>query len=372
MYGDIIELAENALFVEGLEPTTILKEPDIASTVLYKSGNTLYIMDTGATLFFRNRIREAAERLRPFDNLTLLNSHGHPDHTPNNAVINEIAAKNKEHYISEVGIPFMDYSKRTRSDFNIVGKYYHIEDGPGFPISILTRPFKLLRLISPGLVEYRLTNFITKRVMSKFVPLEPSKETAVPFEKRKSVSLPIRGLKLKGWNFNNDVFVIESRGHTPDSVSFYLPKVKLLFLSDETTDYFNLWADTSSKRILEILNNALAMYQNGDVDIVIGGHQQAVFKGSMIPDLITRLIENHNIFRRELTGIIEKHPEGITIKRIYNELRKRRSIPAIDSYFRFEFPKMPPMLKTNITYALLEDGCVAEGPEGRKRFKSTI
>ncbi len=102
MFGDIHAIAQDTLFVEGLEPRSILREPDVASAVLHKAGGTLYLMDTGATRFFRERIKAAAERLRPFDRLVLLNSHGHPDHTPNNSVLREIPAAAKRHYI---GVP---------------------------------------------------------------------------------------------------------------------------------------------------------------------------------------------------------------------------------------------------------------------------
>lgn len=369
MYGDIIKIAENALFVEGLEPEIILREPDIASCVLYKSNNTLYIMDTGATPFFRKRVLEAALKLSPFDHVILLNSHGHPDHTPNNSIINEISAAKKEHYISKPGIRMLDYYDYFEDNFKSVAKYYNLEDGPRFPVSIFTRPLRLLRLISPKLINHNITLFLVKKVLSKFTPLEPSKETAVPFENKEPSELTVNGVKLTGWNLNDDVFVIESRGHSPDSVSFYLPKVKVLFLSDETTDYFNCWPDSDSRRVASILKSSINMYDNGDVEALIGGHQQDVFRGGHIAELLYSLINNHLTFKKELDSIIEKHPEGISINKIYNELGKKRAIPAVDRYFRYEFPKMPGMLKTCITCMLLEDGYITEGRPKKLLFK---
>jgi hypothetical protein len=37
MYGDIIEIAQNTLLVEGKIPSSIMKEPDIANSVVYKA-----------------------------------------------------------------------------------------------------------------------------------------------------------------------------------------------------------------------------------------------------------------------------------------------------------------------------------------------
>ncbi|CAG0926636.1 hypothetical protein TFLX_00138 [Thermoflexales bacterium] len=369
MFGQLHEIANHTLFVEGLEPSLILKEPDVASAVLHKSGDTLYVMDTGATPVFRARMIEAAERLRPFDRLVLLNSHAHPDHTPNNSVLHEIPALTKEHYISAVGIPFLDYAARTKADFAGIGEYYHLEDGPGLPFGLITRLFKPFRWIYPDLIDRHFVNFMVSRVMSKFRPLEPSLETATPFEHTPAGPLPIQGLALTGWNLRDDVYVIESRGHTQDSVSFYLPKVKVLFLSDETVTWFNCWADSSAARVIRILEATLAMYHAGMVDVLIGGHQQDQFRGAAIPALIHRLIDNHQTLVNTLELILAEHPTGLTVPQIYRKLSKFRSQPAIDGFFREEFPKMPGMLKTAITYALLEAGFTAEGAPGKKRFR---
>ncbi len=370
MFGQIHEIASHTLFIEGLEPSLILKEPDVASAVLHKSGDTLYIMDTGATPLFRARVIEAAEQLRPFDRLVLLNSHAHPDHTPNNSVIHEIPAKTKEHYISAVGIPFLDYVARTKADFAGIREYYHLEDGPGLPFGLITRLFKPFRWIYPDLIDRHFVNFMVSRVMSKFRPLEPSTETATPFECTPSRPLPLPGLALTGWNLHDDIYVIESRGHTPDSVSFYMPKVKVLFLSDETVTWFNCWADSKAAHVIRILEAALAMYNAGMVEVLIGGHQQEEFRGDAIPALIRRLIGNHQAFMNALEIILRESPNGLTVPQIYHRLSKFRSQPAIDGFFREEFPKMPGMLKTAITYALLEAGFMAEGTTGKKRFRA--
>ncbi len=369
MYGEIHPIAADTLFIEGLDPALILREPDIASAVLHKSGDSLYVMDTGATLFFRQRIREAAERLRPFSRLVLLNSHGHPDHTPNNAVIREISAARKEHYISRAGFENLDYAARTRRDFDGLAEYYRLEDGPGFPFSLLLKPLKLLRWIRPSLIERNFTDAMTRSVMRKFLPLEPSVETAAPFESLKTETVRLGGAEFAGWKFaDGGLVAFASAGHTPDSVSFFLPKAGVLFLSDETTDYFNCWGDSSAGRISIVLNAALRMYGDGEVDVLIGGHQQEVFRGEAIPRLITRLLRQHEVLLRELSAIVAGHPRGLRVRTIYRLLGKRRSLPEIDRFFRLEFPKMPGMLKTAVTYCLLEAGFTAAGKRGLKRF----
>lgn len=111
------------------------------------------------------------------------------------------------------------------------------------------------------------------------------------------------------------------------------------------------------------------MYHAGRVEVLIGGHQQTAFHVDVIPVFIHQLINNHQVFVDTLAAILGDHLHGLTVPKIYSKLSKFRSQPASDGFFREEFPKMPGMLKTAITYALLEVGFVAEGATGQKRFR---
>jgi glyoxylase-like metal-dependent hydrolase (beta-lactamase superfamily II) len=371
MYGDIIKISDNLLMVEGQEPTTILLQPDIANSIIYKSGSGLYIMDTGGTPFFRDKILKAVARFRPFDSVTLLNSHGHVDHTANNSIINDIDAKTKKHYISEMGMDSLNYLDYFSKNFNSVAPFYNIEDGPRFPASLLFKPIALFRVISPQLIQSRILPFIIDNVLKKFKPLEPSKSTATPFESLPLSKLSVHGIVLEGWNLNDDIFAVPSRGHSPDSVSFYLPKEKFLYLADEMFPYFNCWIDSSSAHIIAILKTSLALYRNGDIAGLVGGHQQKLYTGIEIEQVLTRLLEDYAIFKAEIMRVLQEHKEGVTVVQIYNELEKKRArIRTLDRYFRMEFPKMPPLLKTNITAVLLEEKIQFSGPKGKKKFGS--
>lgn len=368
MLGDIVPIAENTFLIEGLEPSLILKEPDVASVLVHRAGESLYILDTGATLKVRKGIIEAAERLRPFKRLVVLNSHGHTDHTANNGVLHEIAAETKEHFISEAGLPLLDYRQHFAGMFKALSELFPIEEGPGFPWSLLFRPLKLLRSTRPDLVEEQLVSTLVARVLGKMAPLEPSIATATPFEQQPSKLLSLPGATLRGWNLADDVYVIESRGHTPDSVCFYLPKIKLLFMGDETVPYFNIFPNSCAARVVTILQAARSMVAAGAIDVLIGGHQQKPFRGQKIAEFLDMLLSDHEMFHREVFASVMKHPAGATALQIYDDLRAKRNIPAVDRYFRFEFPKMPPFLKTEIACLLVEEGCPMIGPKGMRRF----
>jgi glyoxylase-like metal-dependent hydrolase (beta-lactamase superfamily II) len=349
MYGDIIEIAQNTLFIEGKIPSTIMKEPDIANAVVYKADDTVYLLDTGATAFFRERLHEAIEQLKPFKRFILLNSHEHPDHTGNNSIIKEIYAETKEHYISQKGIAGLDVEQDFYRKLKSIREYYDYIDGPTrFPFTLM-RLLKLTRIMGDD-IPLRI---IIPRVLKKFMPIEPSIETAIPFEKNDPVELPIGSTNWTGWNLNNHVYAMEARGHSPSEIVFYLPKVKTLFLADETFEFFNCWPDSSAKAVKEVLNKAIAMFKGGHAEILVSGHTHKVLKGNNAIEFLNTLLKEYEEFTETVLKIVKSSSNGLTVNEIYNKLKELRGIPVIKKYLSIEFPKMPPFLKTVITSLLL-------------------
>lgn len=57
------------------------------------------------------------------------------------------------------------------------------------------------------------------------------------------------------------------------------------------------------------------------------------------------------------------------VAQIYRQLSKRKKqVPELAAFFKYEYPKMPIFLKTHIAGLLLENGYEAVGPEGNRRF----
>jgi len=89
-YGDVLAITPNLQFVTGREIDLANNEIDIANALLYKSGTTLVVIDTGGTAGFVQYLDEAAQKLRPFQKVLLISTHGHADHVGNNAWIDTL------------------------------------------------------------------------------------------------------------------------------------------------------------------------------------------------------------------------------------------------------------------------------------------
>jgi hypothetical protein len=65
-YGDIVRVAPRTLMIVGRALDVARGQADVGNAILYRSGETLYMIDTGSTASFRPFLRRAIQRLRPF------------------------------------------------------------------------------------------------------------------------------------------------------------------------------------------------------------------------------------------------------------------------------------------------------------------
>src|SRR5512133_581000 len=118
MLGDVVQLANNLWMVTGDMPA------DVPNALAYRSGDRLYLMDSGAGRTMRASILRLLRDVGPVQSFTLLNSHSHADHVGNNDLIHLAQAKEKHHYLSEVGLSLLDAPSYFAGQFSTLSEYY--------------------------------------------------------------------------------------------------------------------------------------------------------------------------------------------------------------------------------------------------------
>lgn len=364
-FGDVIQLENNLWIICGDGPG------DIPNVVVYRANDRMYVLDSGAGPIMRASIVKVLEKASQLESFTLLNSHGHVDHVGNNDIIGVAQAKEKHHYISNAGPTLL------------------------YPISYFTNLFLTLSNYYDPLAAYRINRFrwwlLTlvrntamffageRRGMSvgwflymkKFQPFHPSRETMEFFETLPKQNLTIGEVQWTGWILgNNDVWVLEERGHTPDGVLFYIPEHKLLHTGDLTFPMFPTFPDTNGKVTREMLQRCHDMASAGAISLLTTGHSLSpeVFwgKDEVVPFLGTLLTE-HDRFQAVLKEILEEH-DGLTVGEVYASVEQRHKDPVVRHYLAMEYPDHPMSLQQIITVNLVQMGYVAQGPKGKKRF----
>lgn len=368
MYLDIREITEGVIMVEGKMPAGgIMKDGDIANSVIFRSDENVYLIDTGATLSFKEALKRGIDKAIGSSKVKifyLLNSHAHIDHVGNNDLIRYPSSEKHFHFIHGEGLQYLDHMTHSKEQLKELGEFYELLEGPRPPYRILMRLLKITRIFGEDL-QFKI---IIGRVISKFNPVDVSMDTISPFPNDLMSSLIYGKTSWSGWNLNDEVHVLESGGHTPDSVIFYFPSKKTIVTADETFEYFCCWPISKRRNVRSTLSKCIEMAEQGFIDFLISGHHHDPVVGSYnIVKFLKLLLDMDDVFVDNLIDILKREP-GLTINEIYKRLKKRKNNEYIKKYFSIEFPVMPPILKNIIISTLLEVGIRTDGKRGKKRF----
>jgi len=172
MHGDIVSLAKDLWLVLGDMPA------DVPNVLIYRKGDRLYLLDSGAGPIIRASILHVLHDIGPVRSFTLLNSHGHADHVGNNDVIRLAQAKETHHYIAEAGLALLDAPSYFATQFSTLSAYYN-------PVSgyqahrVRWRAVGAGRDIAQAVVGERQTlELFFALYLRKFGPLRPSPRDA--------------------------------------------------------------------------------------------------------------------------------------------------------------------------------------------------
>ncbi|HEX9133233.1 MAG TPA: MBL fold metallo-hydrolase [Ktedonobacteraceae bacterium] len=365
MFGDSVALANNLWMVVGDLPA------DVPNTLVYRAGDRLYLMDSGMGSTMRAAILRVLREVGPVQSFTLLNSHAHADHVGNNDLIHLVEARQTHHYLSEVGLARLDARSYFTDQFSRLSALY--DPATGYQARrLLWRSVGVVRdLVAAFVGERRALELFFALYLRKlqFQLLRTSRETIQPYETLPRQKLLLGGVPWTGWSFGEDeVWVLEARGHTPDEVLFYLPEHQVLYTGDLTFPLFPTFPDSNGAVTQEMLRKCRAMVSAGAIRLLIDGHHQQVYRGQdEIIAFLGTLITEQEHFQAVLREILEEH-EGLTVAQVYTHLRQRQDDPVVRHYLSLEFPFLPMPLQQIIAVSLLQMGYEAKGPRRKKRF----
>jgi glyoxylase-like metal-dependent hydrolase (beta-lactamase superfamily II) len=376
MLGDVVEVAKGLWLVEGEMPDDNDRYPDVANAVVYRREDRLYVIDTGVGPLVRDSLLRLLQENGLVREFTLLNSHGHTDHVCNNDLIHSVSAGAKRHYISEPGMALLDAPAYFARHYALLSEYY--DPLAGFRADRLKSSLARLKYRTAPLMRDALRPLVGRegayrRIVSlglrRFEPVRSSKETIRFFEMLPNHELRIGSTSWTGWVLgDDDIQVLEDRGHSPDHVFFYLPEHRFLYTGDSTYDMFTIWPDTDGDAIRSSVGKCAVMARTGEVGVLADGHHHRTYWGRKeILVFLEEILEGDRRFREVLMETVRQQPD-LTIPEVYARLEGMRHEPVVQKYLDLEFPHAPGTLQTIIVSTLLEMGCTATGPRGRKRF----
>jgi glyoxylase-like metal-dependent hydrolase (beta-lactamase superfamily II) len=293
-YGAIMRPAPNTLIVIGRPPNLEAGEADIANAILYRSRDTLYVIDAGATPSFRPFLRLAIRRLRPFRKVVLINTHGHPDHFGNNALVTAMNAPIVRHYMS-------------RRDFRLADDYLRVS---------LLVTFRRLSGYVPGSSDPEAQ---ARSELALFRPLRQSVRTRRAIESLPMQRMAIGRLRTTGWKLGgNDVVLLRTAGHTPGELIVYFPTTHLLHTADETVAYYPAFPEASPARTRRFFTRALAAASGDDVQVLTDGHTHSILRGAApIRRRFRSFLDGYDAYDRVVKRLLKAAaPNGATVSEL--------------------------------------------------------
>ncbi|MFC1978962.1 MBL fold metallo-hydrolase [Chloroflexota bacterium] len=362
MLGDIVEIKKNLWLIEGENPKNVSKAPTIASSVLYKAEDRLYLIDTGVGPVFRQSLKKAIEQAYPVSEFYLLNSHLHVDNICNNNIIEEVQAKKKHHYVSDAG--FASLNSYVFDSLMTLSEYFDVFNGYSFPYNMKLVLYRLRRALQGK--KKAIKAFVAMST-KQYQPIHTSRHTMQPLELHPDYEVVIGEVPWKGWDLK-DINVLEVRGHAPDELVFYIPEHKFLFAADLTYELIPMWPTVHRDRSVQALENCVAMASAGEIETLVDSHHKEICDSSdRVVALLEKFLADHNRFSEVMQEIM-KVAGSLTVDEMYKRLKGWQDDPAVEAHFELDFPRSPYTLRFLICTLMLQLEWTSEGKVGKKRF----
>jgi glyoxylase-like metal-dependent hydrolase (beta-lactamase superfamily II) len=395
--GTIHTVADDLHLIEGHHPHTMWDDPDLPTIAVYRTGRRLYLLDTGAGPEQREAIRSLARRYHnDVDEVMLLNSHGHVDHTGNNDVLAEIAhGKAHRHHISNAARPALDFENFFGAMYRRGLPYFDYAAGLSVPVDQIASLLRALgapndlkdadvadlgaRITALGLgqaISGFLPSIVVDILLQTYPPVFLSEETMVDYEEiAPAADIRIGDTTWTGWTFGDDqrrpeVQVLQSGGHSAGGVVFYLPEYKFLMMADETTSV-PIWADSDPAKAMATARKALRMIDGGELDQLCAGHRPMLpVRGNEAQAALHEVIGSGTQFVAVVEDVLARHPEGLGVDAMYDILvREAQPGSVINVLARLQFPVFATFLKlTLLNHCMLRGLFQDTDQSGRRTF----
>lgn len=265
MLGEVLEIDDRTVLVLGQELDVAADQPDVANALVHRVGDTLVLVDTGATTEFREALRAATRRVGAWSRAIVLTTHGHPDHVGNNDFADELGVPT-EHWV-----PARDLDQMRDPASYWVHSFARI---PG--VVALPAP--------PSLAGHK--------VVSLFQPLRPFARVTRTYEERPLERIRIGSARFTGWTFaDGAVRVLRSQGHCAGHVVVHLRDNKVLHLSDEANGPCGVMADADQLKIQTTIGAAATLFEEGEAQTLTDGHTFLVRRGTEAASYLDGLLD---------------------------------------------------------------------------------
>jgi len=289
----IKEIAQDVWFLEGYIGLDFFQKPASSNIFILRDGDMVFLFDTGAHPFYRERILNILRNYsrRGARTLVMMVSQGHWDHVINNRIIAEAGFENVRFLLPEpeksvIDLPYHYINDARALEVYIKDPLENLEFGfklleeTARPYPAYSEPYYLevwdaIRALPdkatrPQKMQVFLL-YMTRVMMRDYKNMAETAEL-LPLESRQKKW--VGPVKFEGWQVGR-FFVIHDASHSPGHVSLYDPLNKLMLTGDATIEINPPFFDGSMENLLGLATKCRILAEAGIIEIATDAHRQA-------------------------------------------------------------------------------------------------
>ena len=285
------EIAPDVWFIEGYIGSDFFQAPASSNVFILRDKDLVFLFDTGAQPFYRERILKILRKYSKMGakTLVLMNSQGHWDHVMNNEIIWEAGFPTVRFLLPEPEIPVIELSQHWFGDARKLENYVQDPfDGIDFVLKLLEQEaqkypaygdpeyrevWQVINNLSDqatrGQKRHALKIYMNKIMLGDYQNMAETAEI-LPLESREKKW--IGPVNFMGWQVGR-FFVIHDASHSPGHVSLYDPENKLMLTGDATVEINPPFYDGSMEKLLDLSLKCRILAEQGFIEIATDAHQ---------------------------------------------------------------------------------------------------
>jgi glyoxylase-like metal-dependent hydrolase (beta-lactamase superfamily II) len=309
---------------------------DISNTYALNTGKQWYIIDTSCG---KKRYNEVKEFLKDKKDYTILCTHYHNDHIANNGRLSSGKTKIFYHFNAAHKTPYL----RTNGTGQILMMYKELNKRGflqrlGF-FSDRFIDFMLKRKLTSKYVMIPLL-FITSYLFSlkTIGSITTGKSRIKYFENNEKIKISLNGFECAGWRIEDELYAIETPGHTDCHLMYYHSGKKILFTGDSLnflTPNDIQFGDLNST--IESQKMILDLAEKDNVSVICQGHYTPLENNAAIIEYVRDTVDKHEHVYRTIRSHINNDRINLPFDDLYREICSI-SDPVIQRLVKITFP----------------------------------
>lgn len=320
----------------------------IANSYSFKDNlGRAFLLETGCTWKRQHAITKI---IKAVDIFGILNTHWHRDHTANNGKIAlktmpiwyHPQAKEKLQNTNKFFLKAMATMFETMDIKGILMRY-------GFP------KYQINLIIKIHQLWPKLAYFLALLNFKKYYGIiRNSFRNIRYFSNEQKIYFSFNKLILAGWLHAPGIIILETPGHTDDSVSYYLKDQHALFIVD--LDFFlnpNSLFEGSIQKLHDSLRKIIQLVKNENIEFLGRSHYEPIYGTNNILKHLIAVENKQKLLYKNLTAIIGKEKVWFW-EEILKKIFEHKTI--FKDILEQNYPNTPSFIDNYIFIFLIENG----------------